>query len=404
VKVLVCHNQYQQSGGEDRVCVLERQLLEAHGHDVLEYTVHNDSVASMSKAAVATSAVWNRSAYRAVRRLIATERPHVVHVHNTLPLLSPAVYYAAHAEGVPVVQTLHNYRLTCVNALLYRSGAVCEACLGAPVPWRGVMHGCYRNSRAASATVALTIGLHRACGTWRRQVDAYVALTQFAREKMVAAGLPRERVFVKGNFVMDDPGPGSGDRREVLFVGRLSAEKGVETLLRAWTRLGPGIPLRIVGDGPLAPEVVAAAHSGSGVTWIGRRSSAEVIELMQRAAVVVVPSDWYEAFPLVMVEAFACGTPVLASRLGAATELIADGEIGRLFPPGDADALANTVRQMFADPDRLAAMRAHVRAEFESKHTASRNYLTLMSIYAKVIGPQPDRVVGQGSHKVERLV
>ncbi len=246
--MLLLHNRYQQPGGEDQVFAAEGNLLEAHGHQVLRYTRHNDQVTDQNPLALAGATVWNQAVYRELRTLIRRERPQVAHFHNTLPMISPAAYYAARAEGVPVVQTLHNYRLLCPNALFYRDGQVCEDCLGKAVPWPGVVHACYRESRASSGAVATMLTAHRAIGTWKKAVDMYVALTEFARQKFVQGGLPAEKIVVKPNFIEPDPGSGEGRGHYALFVGRLSQEKGVDTLLAAWEQLGEKVPLKIVGD------------------------------------------------------------------------------------------------------------------------------------------------------------
>ena len=359
-------------------------MLEAHGHAVTRYAVHNDAVDGMGRLALAKATVWNGEQYRELRALFREVRPDVVHVHNTLPLVSPAVYYAAQAEGAAVVQTLHNYRLSCVNGLLFRDGHVCEDCLGRLAPWPGVLHGCYRGSRAASAAVAAMVGYHKLRGTYREQVDAYIALTDFAREKFVAAGLPAQKLVVKPNFVDPDPGVGGGRGGYALFVGRLSEEKGLGTLLAAWQRVGARLPLRIVGDGPLAARVAEAAEGGQ-VTWLGRQERESVLALMREATVLVFPSVWYEGFPMTLAEAMATGTPVLASDIGGIAELVEHGRTGLLFAPGDPEALADAVVWAISHPTELAAMRRAARAEYEAKYTAEANYRQLMAIYKRAL-------------------
>src|SRR5581483_9761958 len=194
----------------------------------------------------AARTVWSRPAYRVLRELLRAHRPAVAHFHNTFPLISPAAYYACRAERVPVVQTLHNFRLLCPNALFFRDGRVCEDCLGKAVPWPGVAHKCYRGSRSASAAVCTMLTVHRALGTWHTAVDRFIALTDASRRKFVAGGLPADKIAVKANFVDPDPGPGTGAGGYGVFVGRLSAEKGVGTLLKAWQQLGRDVPLKIV--------------------------------------------------------------------------------------------------------------------------------------------------------------
>jgi len=326
---------------------------------------------------------WNSSLKGKFEQAIRQHRPDLVHVHNTFPLASPAVIHAAKAEGVPVVMTLHNYRLLCVNALFFREGRVCEDCLGR-LPWRGVVHGCYRDSRLASLGVASMLALHRALGTWNL-VDRFIALTEFARQKFVEGGLPAEKIVVKPNFVHPDPGPGEGRGGYALFVGRLSPEKGVRTLLRAWGLLGGRVPLKVVGDGPLAGEVREAARRLPGVEWLGRKSPEEVYALMGEAAFLVFPSEWYEGFPRVLAEALAKGLPILATALGSQASIVADGRTGLHFRPGDPEDLAAKVEWLLLHPEELRRMRREARAEYEAKYTAERNYQLLMEIYGQAL-------------------
>src|SRR5215212_782308 len=383
MRVLLVHNRYQQPGGEDKAFMAESKLLEAYGHQVLEYTVHNDVVSKMSRPALAKAAIWNKAVYRELRNLIHKERPEVAHFHNTLPLISPAAYYAARAEGVPVVQTLHNYRLICPNALLFRDGRVCEDCIGKTLPWPGVVHACYRGDRQATGVVAGNLTIHRAWGTWAEMVDVYIALTNFAREKFVEGGLPADKILVKPNFVNPDPGMGKGRGGYALFVGRLSPEKGVDTLLSAWERLSGRVPLKIVGEGPLSDRVLEASRRLDGVDWLGRQSSEQVITLMKEAQMLILPSIWYESFPVVIAEAYAVGLPIVASNLGTMSSLIKADRTGLRFNPGDPDDLATQVEKALSCPSKLARMRRGARAEFVAKYMAKQNYQMLVNVYKK---------------------
>jgi glycosyltransferase involved in cell wall biosynthesis len=383
VRILKLHTHYQQPGGEDASFGAEVALLRDKGHTVVPLTFHNKQLEDVPLLWRAAVTLWNREAYSRVREAIRLHRPDILHVHNTFPLASPAVIHAAKAEGVPVVMTLHNYRLLCVNAFFFRQGQVCEACLGR-LPWRGALYGCYRESRAASAVVAGMITLHRALGTWNL-VDRFIALTEFARQKFIEGGFPPEKISVKPNFVHPDPGPGEGRGGYALFVGRLSPEKGLGTLLMAWERLGGKVPLKIVGDGPLAPEVQEAQKRIPGVEWLGRKAPEEVYALMGEAAFLVFPSEWYETFGRVAIEAFAKGTPVLAAHIGAVGEVTEDGRTGLHFRPGDPEDLAAKVEWLLAHPNELARMRKEARAEYEAKYTAEQNYAQLMAIYHEVL-------------------
>ncbi|WP_270933768.1 glycosyltransferase [Falsiroseomonas oryzae] len=387
LRILMLHNHYQRPGGEDACFAAEAALLEAHGHEVVRFTQHNDAVTTMRATTLAAKTLWNREAYGELRRRIRASRPAVIHAHNLFPLISPAAYYAAAAEGVPVVQTIHNFRLFCVNAQFFRDGRPCEDCLGRSVPWPGIRHACYRGSVQQSAGVAALIATHRALGTWRRKVDVMVALNDFVRRKLIAGGVSAERIVVKPNFLLADPGAGDGLRDGyALFAGRLSPEKGVTTLVDSWPRVPGTLRLRIVGDGPVAAELSMRAAADRRIELLGQRTPLEVQELMRGAAAVIVPSKWYELMPLVVIEAFAAGTPVLAARVGALAELVDDGQNGGLFAPGDPNDLAARLVAMLSDEASYRRMRAAARAAFLARYTAAPNYAALMDIYARARG------------------
>jgi len=380
MNILAVHNSYQQPGGEDQVFALETALLERHGHRVIRYQVHNNQMPGYSPS-LAGRVIWNRESYRRARAAIRDERIELVHVHNTFPLISPSVYYAAKREGVPVVQTLHNYRLLCVNATLFRDGHPCTDCVAKPLPWPGVLRACYRGSRLASGGVSGIVTAHRLLRTWTRKVDVYIALSQAARDLFVAGGLPPEKILVKPNFVDPDPGAGEGKGGYALFVGRLVTEKGIATLLQAWRRLGRRIPLEVIGDGPMAGEVDEAARTIPGIRrhpWLPRE---KVFEWMKNASMLVVPSVWHETFGLIVVEAFAMGLPVVASRLGSLATLVRHDGTGRHFTAGDPGDLADQVEWLLDRPDALASMRRRARLEFEAGYTGDHNYARLLDIY-----------------------
>ena len=390
-RILLLHNLYQQAGGEDRVVEAEAEMLRKRGDSVFLYTDDNDRIESQSKAKTAAQALWSRHSYREVSRIIRENRIELCHFHNTFPLISPSAYYAAGRLGVPVVQTLHNYRIMCPNALLMREGRICEDCVNRTIVWPGVAHKCYRASYPASATSAAVISGHRLLGTWTHRIDCYIALTEFARRKFVAGGLPASKIAVKANFVDPDPGRGRGDGGYALFVGRLSPEKGVGTLLEAWERGRPAVPLRIAGEGPLAEQVREAAARNPKVKWLGEISRVEVLAQMRGARFLLCPSTWYESFGLIIVEALATGLPVIASDLGALAELIKPEETGLLFQPGNADDLAAKAQWALDHPERMQDMRVHARKRYEELYTADRNYAILTSIYDRLLGPAPER-------------
>ena len=382
-KILLCHDYYQLPGGEDRVFEDEAGILERQGHEVIRFTRSNDAIDSMSRVEAARRTIWSREIYNELRELIRRERPGVMHCTNTFPLISPAAYYAARAEQVPVVQTLQNYRLICPGSLLMRNGRVCEDCVGKRVAWPAVLHGCYRGSRLTTACVTTMVAVHRAAKTWRNAVSRYVVPTEFARKKFVEGGFDATQIAVKPNFVDPVPPPGDGGGGYFVFVGRLSPEKGVDTLLDAWSRVEG--KLKILGDGPLASRVVDCVASDDSVEWLGQQSADVVQKVLSDAKALIVPSTWYEGLPKTIIEAFSVGTPIIASDLGAMSEVIESGRTGVLFPPGDAEKLVEAVQGMASSPERAKSMRTRVRAIFKQRYTAERNYSLLLEIYEHVV-------------------
>ncbi len=384
MRILLIHNRYQQPGGEDAVFEVEKALLKRMGHEVIPFVEDNARLNGVNPLKVARNAVWSREAQDKIRRLIRETKPDVAHFHNTFLMISPAAYYACKEAEVPVVQTLHNYRLICPGALLMRGGQMCEDCMNKIVPWPGVVHGCWRASKMGTAVVVTMLSVHRRMKTWQEQVDVYIALTEFARQKFIEGGLPADKIMVKPNFMAPDPGAGQHEGEYALFVGRLSPEKGVQTLLRAWKHLG-SIALKIVGDGPLMEEIRTFVRQEGlkNVEILGRRPRDEVFHLMREAWMLMFPSEWYEGFPMAIAEAFACGLPVIASRLGAMAEIVEDGRAGLLFRPGDPEDLAAKIEWAWTHPKALAQMGEEARREYERKYTAERNYSMLMDIYER---------------------
>ncbi len=374
MRILIAHNAYQHRGGEDTVVESEATLLRAYGHQVEMYSRSNDEVADMSSLALARNTLWSQQTVRGLESQIADFRPDIVHAHNTFPLISPSLYWAAARAGVPVVQTLHNFRLMCLNALFLRDWQVCEDCMGR-LPWRGVVRACYRGSRPASAALAGMLALHRGLGTYRNKVTRYIALNEFCRGKFIEGGLPAERVVVKPNFV-DMPAPTEKTRRDLLFVGRLSAEKGIATLAQAIQQV-PGASLRVAGDGPEG----GCLEGMPDILRLGSLSGEGVRREMERASALVVPSIWYENFPRTIVEAFAAGLPVIASRIGALAEIVTDGKTGLLFEPGNPHDLAEKISWALGNPERMAEMGRNARAQYETEFSAEVNYRRLIEIY-----------------------
>jgi glycosyltransferase involved in cell wall biosynthesis len=381
MKVLVAHNTYLLHGGEDAVVDSEIALLRQDGHTVLEYRRNNEELAAIGMVQGAIDTLWSRRTRAEVAMLLHRERPDVIHVHNTLPLISPSIYWAAAEAGIPVVQTLHNFRLMCPQAMLLREGRPCETCVGR-APWAAVQHACYRGSRVQTAVLSSMLVLHRSLGTYADKVARYVALNDFCRSKFIQGGLPPEKIVVKPNFV-EDPSVGDDLRQGLLFVGRLSPEKGVTALAEA-ARTLPGGALKVVGSGPAGGVLQAIA----GVACLGPLPSGEVTREMKSAIALVLPSIWYENFPRTLVEAYACGLPVIASRIGALADLVDDGVTGLLAAPNDAADLASKMRWALDHPDQMAAMGRAARSAYEKQYTPAINLAQMLAIYEQAVRPR----------------
>src|SRR5579875_369772 len=385
LSILVIHNRYQQPGGEDAAVGAEIELLRCAGHRVVPYLRDNSEIAGYSalrKASLMASTIWSRKTYNELRALIRKERPDIAHCHNFLPLVSPSAYDACRSAGVPVVQSLHNYRLFCPAGTLFAAKQRCEPCRRSLA--KAICRRCYRDSRSATAAVSLMLGAHRLRGTWRRTVDAYIAPSAFCRDYFVARGLPESKVHLKPNFLAHDPGPRSGHDDYALFLGRLSPEKGVLEMIEAWKQL-PQVKLLVAGDGPLYDEARCAASSTHGqVRVLGQLSAEQALARIKGARLLIFPSRWYEPFGMGLLEAAACGVPAVASRIGAIPELVHHGRTGLLFDPDNFSELVERVRWAWAHPGEMEEMGAAARRLYLERFTAEQNYAALIDIYRKV--------------------
>lgn len=389
MKIVIAHNRYKQRGGEDVVVAAESTLLEENGHTVIRYSRSNDEIEAMTgpkRILLLRDMIRSEQSKQQLSELLRNERPDIVHVHNTFLMISPSIFESCRDAGVPCVHTLHNYRLLCPGWTLSRNGTVCEECLEHGL-WRGVLHGCYRNSRWMTAAVAMMLQTHRTNRTWNELVDGYVALTNFARDKFIQGGLPAAAIHVKPNFLDLDPGERMSAGDYMLYVGRLSAEKGVDVLLRAWEKLSSPIPLIVFGDGPLRAELEAEASSRNltNVTFAGWQNRKTIFAALRNAAALVMPSLCYEGFPMTIVESFACGTPVICSGFGGLAEIVEPTRTGLHFRPGDENDLAEKIEWACSHSKELSEMGRAARQEFERRYTAETNYKLLLQIYEKAI-------------------
>lgn len=384
MRVLILHNSYQQRGGEDAAVENEVGLLRNAGHDVELGTVSNHDIVGLSGRAKAfLRAPHNPTFGSWTRELIDGFSPDVVHIHNFFPLLSPAAHEAAKLAGVAVVQTLHNFRLLCAASTFLRDGRICEKCLHGPDIW-GVVHRCYRGSLAGSLAWRRLREQGRRKGTWNNSVDRFIVLTEFAKGKFVEGGLPPDKLVVKPNTA-EDPKRTTTDAQRAgsLYVGRLSEEKGIRSLVKAWREVPRHIQLTVAGDGPLLGEMRELAPSN--VRFLGKQDKSQVLSLMQGARLLVVPSICYEGFPVVVAEAFAAGLPVAASRLGALADIICNGETGLHFAPGDIHDIADVVTQAFGKSDWLRKLGAGARTAYESSYAPAPNLRLLLAVYDDAI-------------------
>ena len=394
MKICFVHNFYQSSSpsGEDAVFQDEVGLLKKNGIHVITYEKNNDEIKDYGlrdKFFLSFKNIWSRETYKDLKTLIRREKPDIAHFHNIWYLISPSAYYACRDAGVPVVQTLHNFRMFCVNGLLLRDGNVCEDCIG-HLPWKGVKYGCYSNSRIYSLPIAITESIHNIAGSWKDKVDIYIALTEFSKKKFIQCGLPEEKIFVKPNFLLDPPEPSFNHRDYVIFLGRLSHEKGVSILVDATkvlNNLALPLKVKIVGDGPLRKELedTVRAKRINNIEFTGRKKFNECMELLRYSRFMIMPVICYENFPMAIREAFACGKPVVASNLGATAELVEDGKTGLLFEPGNSEDLAKKMKWMCEHEASCIEMGKNARKVFEEKYTAERNFEILIDIYNKLI-------------------
>ncbi len=381
MNILLAHNYYQQPGGEDTCFAAEAKLLRDNGHDVTCYIEENKNIKDFNYISLSTKAIWNKNSYSKIKTIVKENKIDVAHFHNTLPLISPAAYYAARSEGAAVVQTVHNYRLVCPSGIMTRDDRVCDACVGKAVAWPAILYACYRDDRLASTVVTTMLAAHRAMGTWHKQVDAFIAITEFARQQLIDGGISGPLITVKPNFVDPDPGVSTQSDGYALFLGRLTREKGIETLLAAWERLSPAVTLKIAGDGPLRGAVEKAAAQNPAIEYVGRVEREQVFALLDKCAYLVFPSEWFETFGLVAVEAFAKGKPVIASRLGAMAEIIKDHHNGLHFKPGDVQDLAEKAQWAAGHEGEMRAYGRNARNTYLEKFSAKKNYAELMAIY-----------------------
>ena len=379
MKILLVHNTYQESGGEDAVFQHEGELLKQYGNTVLHEIKDNEEINSViQKVKTALNTVYSVSAKKAFSRRLKRENPDVVHIHNFFPLFTPAIFYAAKALKIRTILTLHNYRIVCPTAILMHKGKVNERSIKSGPFW-AIRHKVYKDSLPGTVALASMILFHRIIGTWKNQVDCFVVMTHFAKNKFIEAGIPADKIKVKPNFIPDPHDEKSAIEKKggfAIYAGRLSAEKGISTLLKAWEAID--YPLKIVGDGPLMSEVIAANNPN--IEILGFQKNEQVHQLIQDADFLIMPSECYEGFPMTLLEAFANATPALVSDIGSLAEIVEHGTTGLKFEAGNTESLIQTVQSFLNEVDR-EELSANARRAYLANYTPSTNYKSLMSIY-----------------------
>ncbi len=394
MKILWLHNaaRANHTGGEDTVANMEESLLHSRGETIVKYDRRNDEFNDYNvfqKAAMLWNTSWSNRSYAEVTKLIQQRRPDVAHVHNYFPLVSPAAMWACRDQGVPVVLTLHNYRMLCCNGIFHRNGMHCHECVEHG-PWRGVRYGCVNDSKAQTAAAALMIQRHQRRRTWHEAVTLYIGLTEFGIQPFLEMGIPRDRIEIKPHFIDPDPLPGQ-DSGYALYVGRLIENKGVRQLVDVWPRL-KNLPLKIIGEGPLGDELRRqAATDGSNIEFLGLQPANRVLEQLHGARLLLVPSLHREGFPRVVTEGLACGVPIVASDVEPLPSIVADGDTGQIFAARDLDDLHARITKINDDSVLRERMRAAARNEYESKYNAESNYQRLLQIYDQAIATNKSR-------------
>jgi glycosyltransferase involved in cell wall biosynthesis len=384
MRILFLHNRYIYRGGEDESREQEISMLRSRGEEVIEYVLDNAEIRSENLITVGLQSIWNPKEFDSVKQLIRSKRPDIMKVDNFFPRLSPSIFLAAKEMGIPTALSVRNYRLVCPSANLFRDGHVCTTCVGSKVALAAVHHRCYRKSYLQSAAVVASNVYAHLRGVWADSVDRFIAVSSFVKQQLVAGGFPEDRIIVKPNFI-SDTGVGDGSGGYGLYVGRLTEEKGVRSLLKAWKNVPQPVRLKLIGDGPLESIVREASEADSRIEYLGRKSLSDVCEYLGNAAFLIFPSEWYEPFGRTIVEAYSKGTPVIAAATPPMQAMVEDGVTGLLYRPGDSEELASVVSSLTSDQDRLRSLRLQARARYLALYTEEQNYQQLMAAFQQCI-------------------
>ena len=391
MKILLVHNYYRSvnPSGENMVFDQERSLLESHGHEVEVFNYFSDDIEKkniIDKMLQAFSIPWNYKVYKRIKKVVSEISPDIIHVHNRFPMISPSIFFGI--KNTPCVLTLHNYRIFCSSAVLMRDGKICTKCIDRDSVVPSLFYGCYRKSRILTIPVATSILLHKILKTWKKQVDAFIVFSEFQKKMVILGGCPQEKIHIKPNYYPDIQNNENvkcvHKKKFVLFVGRLSEEKGVKTMIEAWLQWDDAPKLHIVGDGPLR-SILESKSAGKNIHFHGQLNKKETQKYMSAAIILLLPSECYEGFPMVLHEAFFAGTPVIASDLGSLPQIVKNGENGLIFKAGSKKSLINKVEYLINSKKNLNALSKGARLSYESLYSQSKNYNLLMGIYKTAI-------------------
>lgn len=385
-KVLIVHNYYQIPGGEDTVVANEKQMLESHGHEVTLYSRNNSELKELSvfqKLMLPVNTIFNFKTYRDIKKIIRDKHIEIVHVHNTLNLISPSVYYAAISCKVPVVQTIHNFRLLCPGAIFYRDGHICEDCIKKGLRC-SIKHNCYRNSKIQTLACVVSMKFHRMTGIYGK--INYICLTEFNKEKLLLLKqIKKEKVFIKPNFTRN-PGniiPANKRENRIIFAGRLDKLKGVDILFKAWKQMEESdIELMVCGTGPLETwcKEFIKNNKIKNIKMPGFVSNPEIHKLIANSKALILPTQWYEGFPMSIVEAFSVGTPVICSDLGNAGNIVDEGVTGAKFKYNSTEELIKAIIRIYNYSDIYKT----IIEKYKNKYTSDKNYKILSNIYGTI--------------------
>ena len=381
MKVLIVHNFYKIRAGEYSVLKNEIKLLKDNGNEVITFYKDNKNIKSFySKVIYFLRIVYSKNIFKEFDYYLKQNKPDVIHVHNFFPIMTPAIFFAAQKNNIPIVHTLHNYRLICPTSTLMHNNRIYEKSI-INGSFSTIIDKVYRNSYLGTFALARMISYHKKYNTWDTQVDKFIALTNFSKSKFIEANFLIDKIEIKSNFVFDMYDPESDKKEYALFIGRISEEKGIRCLIKAWEKID--YKLIIVGTGPL--ENFVKRQLNENIIFLGKQNKEEIRVLMNAASFLIIPSIWYEGFPMVILEAYSAGLPVLGSRIGSIEEVVLDNITGLHFKPNDSRDIVKKVNRIIKDRELLKKISKNSRKEYLEKYTPSKNYDILINIYNSVI-------------------